>query len=514
MNRLFLSILICLFTFSFSLFSFISFSENVKKPVVAGMFYEKDKEALQKQVNEYLKLAGDVDVKGKIIGMVCPHAGYVYTRDAMGIGYKAIKDKPYKKVIILAISHSVPFQGLSVLEADAYETPLGKVPIDIELRDKLLKEKHFQNIPQASQSEHSAEVQLPYLQTVLKDFKVVIILVGYLNYNEYDEVAQILKKYIDDDTLVIASSDFTHYGESYGYVPFKKDIKENLHKLDGEAIDLITKLDFAGFQKFLDTKEATICGRAPISLLMKILEGKAEGKLLKYYTSGDLENDYTRSIGYASIVFIKKENPQEVKSEKKRALIEEKDLTQDEEKTLLKLSREVLTKFLEEGKRPEIDLKKYNLSDRLKEKRGVFVTLNEKGMLRGCIGYVEGIKPLYEGVIDNTINAASEDPRFPQVQKKELKDIEIEISAMTPLKKINSLDEIIVDKNGIVIRKGYRQGLLLPQVPMEWGWDKEQFLLNICRKAGLPDNAYKDKDAELYIFSAQVFNEEDYKEHK
>jgi len=514
MKESFIKITIFLFIIFSILSSFKLVGENVKKPVVAGMFYEKDKEALQKKIAEYLKLAGDVDVKGKIIGMICPHAGYVYTRDAMAIGYKAIKDKPYKKVIILAISHSVPFQGLSILDADAYETPLGKVPVDIELRDKLLKENKFQDIPQTHQFEHSAEVQLPYLQTVLKDFKVVIILVGYLNYNEYDEVAQILKKYIDDDTLIIASSDFTHYGSRFDYTPFTKDIKENLHKLDKEGIDLIANLDFNGFQKYLDKTEATICGRAPISLLIKLLQGKAEGKLLKYYTSGDLENDYSNSVGYASIVFIKKENPKEVQTEKKRTLIEEGDLTQDEEKTLLKLSREVLTKFLEEGKKPEIDLKKYNLTDRLKEKKGVFVTLNEKGMLRGCIGYVEGIKLIYQAVIDNTTNAASEDPRFDSVQKKELNDIEIEISVMTPLKKINSIDEIVVDKHGIVIRKGYRQGLLLPQVPMEWGWDKEQFLLNICRKAGLPDDAYKDKDTELYVFAAQVFNEEEYKEHK
>ena len=137
------------------------------------------------------------------------------------------------------------------------------------------------------------------------------------------------------------------------------------------------------------------------------------------------------------------------------------------------------------------------------------MTLHERGELRGCIGYVEAVKPLYEAVSEMAVAASTEDPRFPPVQVEELDNIEIEITALSPLRPLPSPDSVVVGKHGLVIRKGFRSGLLLPQVPVEQGWNREQFLTHTCLKAGLPPDSYKDKDAQLFSFTGQVFGEKE-----
>ena len=202
------------------------------------------------------------------------------------------------------------------------------------------------------------------------------------------------------------------------------------------------------------------------------------------------------------------ERQQRETSEGKKKTMSEGELSSAEQQTLLKLARDTLQALLQQKGKAGADLARYELTPRLREKAGVFVTLKKHGQLRGCIGYIEGIKPIYQTVIDNAKNAAFNDPRFPKVRADELKDITIEISVMTPLRRIKSVDEIVVGKHGLTIEKGYHHGLLLPQVPGEWGWDRDTFLVHICRKAGLPDDAWKE-GATLKVFSAQVFGEKE-----
>jgi AmmeMemoRadiSam system protein A len=181
------------------------------------------------------------------------------------------------------------------------------------------------------------------------------------------------------------------------------------------------------------------------------------------------------------------------------------DLTELEQKSLLGIARATLESHIRTGKSPEAK----PLTPRLAEGRGVFVTLSEQGELRGCIGYVKAVKPLYQAVREMAVAASTEDPRFPPVGVGELNKIDIEITVLSPLRPLPSLDSVVVGKHGLVIRKGYRSGLLLPQVPIEQGWNREQFLANTCLKAGLPPNAYKDKDAQLFCFTGQVFGEKE-----
>lgn len=180
-------------------------------------------------------------------------------------------------------------------------------------------------------------------------------------------------------------------------------------------------------------------------------------------------------------------------------------LTREEEKTLLNIARTTLERYIKTKTMP--DSKEYDITVHLEEERGVFVTLTKNGDLRGCIGYIEGRGPLYRAVMENAINAACHDPRFPPVSSEELQSINIEISVMSPLKKIEGFEEIIVGKHGLIIQKGYRRGVLLPQVATEYGWDRNTFLEHVSLKAGLNNNAWKDKEAIIYIFSAQIFHE-------
>jgi len=292
----------------------------------------------------------------------------------------------------------------------------------------------------------------------------------------------------------VVSSDFTHYGRDFGYVPFQTDIKENLAKLDGDAVAHILAKDTAGFEKYLAKTGATICGRVPIRVMLRILPPDAVGKQLTYYTSGDVTGVWSSCVSYVSLVFCVPEKAPAGTG-----------LSTAEQEALLNLARTTLTRLVTERKATTVADAGMALTPRLREKRGVFVTLKRDGALRGCIGYVVGTKPLCEAVIDNTVNAATRDPRFQAVTADELAGLHIEISVMSPLVPVSDPQTIQVGTHGLLIRRGLRRGLLLPQVATEQGWDRTRFLVGVCRKAGLPADAWKSAD--LFSFTAQVFGE-------
>lgn len=185
-------------------------------------------------------------------------------------------------------------------------------------------------------------------------------------------------------------------------------------------------------------------------------------------------------------------------------------LNNNEKIYLLKLARETIEWQLKYHEFPKTE----PISEKVKQKFGVFVTLHKHGQLRGCIGYVEGLKPLYLAVMDMAKAAAFEDPRFPPVEPTEVKDLDIEISVLSPLKKISDINQIEIGKHGLIIQRGWQRGLLLPQVATEWGWNREQFLQQTCIKAGLPPEAWKEPGTEIYIFSAEIFSEKELLTHE
>jgi AmmeMemoRadiSam system protein A len=181
-------------------------------------------------------------------------------------------------------------------------------------------------------------------------------------------------------------------------------------------------------------------------------------------------------------------------------------LNDQEKQYLLKLVRTTIVTLLENKNLPETT----PVSEKMNDKYGVFVTLHKDGNLRGCIGYIEGVDSLYKSVMRMAQSAAFQDPRFPPVREDEVEELEIEISVLSPIKKIKNIEEIQVGKHGLIIQQGISRGLLLPQVATDWGWNREEFLQQTCRKAGLPTSAWKDSGTEISIFSAEIFSEKDF----
>ncbi len=478
-------------------------AKNIREPVVAGRFYPANPKELRKQIKTLLDDVRIEGVHGKPIAIISPHAGYQYSGSVAAYGYRAVKGHEYKRVIVIAPSHYSRYIGASILDVSFYKTPLGLVKLDQGICNNLINNPPmigtFKN---AHLREHSLETQLPFLQETLKDFALIPILVSKLNNETIDFLAEKIKPFIDDDTLIVVSSDFTHYGHSYDYVPkFKDDnIEGNIRKLDYGAFERILAKDLEGFIRYKQATRITACGFMPIALLLKLLPKDAHGEILHYDTSGNQLGNFESSVSYASILF--------TRGEKSPTLLEESSgLSKPEQETLLQVARETLDTYVKERKLPNLESEKYRLTQKLREKRGVFVTLNKNGNLRGCIGHITPNKPLILAVMENTVNSSTRDERFEQVNKNELEAIEIDISVLSPIRKIDTPERFIPGKHGIIIRKLHANAVFLPQVATEQGWDREETLCNLCNKAGLSPFAWQDDDMEFFIFSAEVFHE-------
>jgi hypothetical protein len=477
--------------------------QNVREPAVAGRFYADTEAKLRKQVNNLLNDAFTESLPGKPVAIISPHAGYQYSGQVAAYGYNAIKDYDYKKVIVLAPSHYSRYRGASILDVDAYKTPLGLVKLNQGICNNLINNPPFiGTFKKAHQREHSLETQLPFLQTVLgNDFELIPILINRLNNEEFDFIADKLRPLIDEDTLIVVSSDFTHYGYGYDYVPFKKDVEANIKKLDYGAFERILALDFDGLIRYKRATGITACGFMPVALLLKLLPDDVQGKILRYDTSGSILGDFNSSVSYVSIVFTKDSEPPDIISDNN-------SLNNDERLTLLKVARDTLETYIREKKLPDVNNGKYTLTQKLKEKRGVFVTLNKNGNLRGCIGHILPREPLFKAVMKNTVSSSTKDMRFMPVSEDELTDLEIDISVLSPIKKISGPEKFIPGKHGIIIRMLGSSAVFLPQVATEQGWDREETLCHLCKKARLPAYAWKDDGMEFFIFTAEVFCED------
>ena len=462
----------------------------------------EDQNALRKLLNDFFKSA-EVSPGKDVIALISPHAGYAYSGQTAAYGIKMAAQKKYSRIIVIGPSHQVYMPNtLSVPKFTHYETALGEIPLDTEFINKLLKQPMFKDISEAYRSEHSVFMQLPLLQYRMGDFKLVPIVAGNCSPETIQKTAEILSSMVDSNTLIVASSDFTHYGPNYDYVPFKENVPEELKKLDMGAYDYISKIDSAGFQKYCDRTGATICGRVPIAILLAMLPKEAKPVLLKYTTSGELMHDYTNSVSYFSIVF----NGEWQKQEPKTSAKSDTALTQEDKDNLLKIARKTIEYYLQKGEQPNIEQFGITITDSMNVPRAAFVTLKENNQLRGCIGELVPRQALYKSVAANAINAAVNDYRFTPVKPEELSRIEIEISALTPPKSISSYNQIRLGTDGVILEKNGRSAVFLPQVATEQNWTIDEMLDNLSMKAGLPSSAWKE-GASFHIFQAEVFGE-------
>jgi hypothetical protein len=482
-----------------------------RRPAVAGTFYPSDESQLARDVKEYI---GEPPAHpgATVIALVAPHAGYQFSGPTAGKAYAWLAGSKATRAVVIAVSHAGGSHPVWADDVGSYRMPWGTVPVDREALAKL-RAAGLPLVRGEAAREHSLEVELPFLrQTLAEGWKLVPILVAEATSRDIAEAARAIKTILNDSTVVCVSSDFTHYGRDYGYVPFEgsdAQVKNQLEKLDGEAADLVAAKNAQGFDNFCRRTESTICGRNPISLMLNLLPEWARGQRVAYMTSGEETGTFKMSVSYVGIVFTVSGRDTDLwgtKPEGSEAMVQSGALSDSERKTLLALAKASLEAAVI-GKK--LDVSKFDLTDALKEKRGAFVTLTEGGELRGCIGYVKAIKPLYESVAENAVNAALHDPRFAPVGAAELRNIGIEISAMSPLEQITDISKIEVGKHGIMITKGFYSGLLLPQVATEYGWNREEFLTQTCRKAGLPSDAWKDPVTKIEIFSADVFGKKE-----
>ena len=470
-----------------------SYSEDVRKPAVAGMFYPGNKEELAGKVDDFLANVKKSDIKGRVFAIIVPHAGYEYSGQIAAYSFKQLEGTDFKKIIIISPSHYVSFDGMSVYNKGAFETPLGIIKIDKELADKIMaKDKRFIFYPEAHLKEHAIEVELPFLQKMYKDkdFKIVPITMGNPETDDIRILSDTLYDVMDKDTLLIISVDLSHY------YPYDKAVE-----LDTNSTSAIEHLDAQKMLKDINSHNSEI--DAPIAVLGMITLANrynAKAKIIKYANSGDVAGDKSRVVGYSSIVVYIPSDLQE----KGDMIMKVEYLSKEEKVKLLEIAKLSIIEAVT-GKRqffPNVT------EEKLKENCGAFVTIKENNELRGCIGYIQAVKPLYETVKDVAKSAAVNDYRFNPVAENELDKLELEISVLTPLKKIKDINEIEVGKHGLVMKQGFNSGLLLPQVATEYNWDKGTFLKETCRKAGLPQDAWKDKSTEIYTFSAEVFGEE------
>ncbi len=284
---------------------------SVREPVAAGLFYEANPKLLSEQIRECFlgeRGPGDLPISkrsGFVSGAIVPHAGYQYSGACAAWAYKEIGEAELADTYVIMGPNHTGLGG-SALTTQNFRTPFGIVRTDKRLASYLVSKGSIVDSELPHLEEHSIEVQIPFLQFINKDSESWKILPIVLSDDiDYKALALDLKEAMVDlgkKIVFIASSDFTHYGRAYGYVPFSSDIPDRIRKLDKKAIEFIKKKDDVGFLNYVYETGATICGRLPIATLLNIMSNK-KAELLQYYTSGDLVNDYKNSVSYASIIF-------------------------------------------------------------------------------------------------------------------------------------------------------------------------------------------------------------------
>jgi len=470
---------------------------GLRKSVIAGTWYPGNPGTLRAYIEDLFAKIPGVDVDGRLIGLVSPHAGYAYSGEVAAYSYKLLRGRSFESVIIIGPSHRAFFHGSSVYDRGGFETPLGVVPVDAELAARIMSGgSRLSFIPSGHSLEHSVEIQLPFLQVVLGNFKFVPVVMGDQSRESCVELANAIVGSISGDTLIVGSSDLSHYHSD-----------DQARKMDYRVLKHIEEMDAEGLLADLEEGTSEACGGGPIAVTMMAAArlGANEAKVLKYANSGDTTGDRSEVVGYASAAFYVKGSEGRRREGENG---EKAGLSEEDKALMLRIARSAIESRLTGRKEPQL----LSVSGALNEKRGAFVTLHGRGgRLRGCIGCIEGRLPLYKTVREMALAAAFNDPRFPPVSRQELDNLEIEISVLTPLREVEDISEIEVGKHGIYITRGFYSGLLLPQVATQYGWDRLEFLEETCLKAGLPPTAWKDKNTNIYIFSADVFAERDVK---
>ncbi len=476
-----------------------------RQAVVSGQFYPSNTDELKSMLKQLFSDALPNQGIKNVLAIISPHAGYVFSGEVAATSFNQIDwTKDYENIFILGPSHYVSLQGASIYSKGNYITPLGTVKVNTELAEKLIKQYSFFNFNKAAHLyEHSIEVQLPFLQSgsclMKKDYKIVPIVIGSQDPKTLKKIADALSPYFNSKNLFIISTDFSHY-PSYDDAKIVDKLTVNAIKTNSPGTLLNTLKSNA--EKNIPNLVTSVCGSSAVLTLLYMTENNPDILItpVQYKNSGDTKyGDKNKVVGYNSIIF---------SLNKKTMKNNEFNLTEKDKKDLLYIARFTIEQYINNNKIPKIDTTDF--SKTLITNCGAFVTLHKNGALRGCIGRFDASEPLYKVIQEMAVSSSTQDYRFNRVTSKEVSELEIEISVLTPMKKIKSVDEIQLGRDGIYIKKGFASGTFLPQVADETNWTKEEFLGHCSRdKAGIGWDGWKDAD--IYTYEAIVFSEKEFK---
>ena len=483
-----------------------TFSQNIttdRQPFAAGRFYPADKDTLTKNLTLLFKNCKKSPDNWTVRAIISPHAGYQFSGKTAASAFSAIpRNAVYKNIFIIGSSHVMYFNGASVYNIGDYITPLGKIIVNKEIANKLiLSNKVFQFPTNAHIQEHSIENQVPFIQFYFKEKQTIVpVIIGTDDENTVKKIAEALRPWFTPENLFIISSDFSHYP------PYKNAVETD--KLTAMSIVSGSPKTFLNTLANNTSKQipglvTSMCGWTSGLTLLYLSEGnnKLEIKLIDYSNSGDSPNaGKDEVVGYNAIVMLDKmQNEMPIRGSENSFTF-----TKEEKKQLFAIAKSSIQSRLYNNNKFVIDEK--SIPENLKKPMGAFVTLKIDGALRGCIGRFISSEPLYNVVQESAISSAFEDHRFSPLTKDEYKNTDIEITVLGPLKKIKNIDEIVLGKHGIYIKKDNRAGTMLPQVAIENGWTVEEFLGFTSRdKAGLGWDGWKD--AEIFIYEGVVLED-------
>lgn len=477
----------------------------------AGSWYPAEPKQVEQSLKGFFK-ANKQHVLDDAMALIVPHAGWRYSGETAAWAYKAAFRARLDRVILMAPSHQVAMNGrAAVTVAERYHTAIGDVALDSDVARALANDERILLRDGVVEGEHAIEVQMPFLRFALPKVPVVPLVLGSMNVEQARALAEALRPHVSERTLVVVSSDFTHYGPNFGYTPFAADSLEDLptriKSLDMGAMAHIERKDLEGFATYLEKTRATICGSGPISVLLALLPSGAQSRLLAYDTSGRMTGDFTNTVSYFAAAFQGSWDPDAQGAAFEMANWPLAHLTRDQKVMLLKLARRTIERYVKDGAKlqPSAEGIAVEADHAFQETAGGFVTLEKRGILRGCIGEIPARRPIWQVVLDHAIDAASNDRRFQPVREEELKEIDIEISILTPTRPAR-FDEIRIGRDGIVLEKDGHRAVFLPQVAPDQGWTLPTTLSHLARKAGLEPDAWKE-GANFEIFEAVVFGE-------
>ncbi|MBQ7190481.1 MAG: AmmeMemoRadiSam system protein B [Kiritimatiellae bacterium] len=475
------------------------------RSTLAGAWYPGSEREIRVLSENWEKkhTAEESSAHGRVNVLLLPHAGWAYSGETAWYAVRAVRGATFKRVVILAPSHRAWIENRLVApESDAVSTPLGELPIDKEWLDRLALVAPVAHNDRIHAAEHSAQIEFPLLQLALAPgFSLVPLIMGVFEPDQMGMCVRALAELLDGETLLVLSSDFTHYGSDFSYTPYGTrggaDVRDRVAAVDAEALAFLERRDADGFVKLMERTGATICGRVPIEMALRAFpEGTALSRL-RYATSGDADQDFSRFVCYAAATGCaewKREKPV-VLSEEDRAF-------------LLRVARESVEHAVRTDSPYRADHFSASAPKATLAKMGAFVTLNDKatGALRGCIGEILPMRPLVEAVTARAADSALRDPRFSPVTPRELSGLRVEVSALTPPKPVASWRDIVLGRDGMTLQKNGCFAVFLPQVAPEQGWDLASTLSYLARKAGLPSDAWRT-GASFETFQAEVFHE-------